>query len=191
MFLDNAGGTETTFWMCAIIGTAFFGIRLLLILVGFGGDHSEVGHHGGDLSAALDADTSFSLVSINSASSFLAMFGWAGLACYVQFEMGVLLSILIAAGVGFFTMLVTAYLFHLIYKFTNVGEVFDSSQAVGEVATVYQRIPADGAGVIQVTVNGLTRELSAVGEQGAEIDSFAKVSVVKTVDRSTVVVKPV
>ncbi|MCB0334860.1 MAG: hypothetical protein KDD62_01100 [Bdellovibrionales bacterium] len=191
MFLDNATGTETTFWICALVGTSFFGLRVLLNIIGFGGHDFDGAHHGVDAGSALDADASFSLISLNSIASYLAMFGWAGLACHVQFQFGVFISIVIAAGVGFFTMFVTAYLFHVIHKLTNTGESFEVEQSIGQVATVYQRIPADGSGVVQVAIHGLMRELTAVSERQEAIESFTKVTVVRVIDSSTVVVNPV
>ncbi len=188
---ENASGAELVFWSCAIAGTLFFALRLVLTLMG-GLDHDASGHdfdsgHDGEVNHA--PDVAFKLLSVNTVGAFVAMFGWVGLAALKELQSGILFAFLLAWCAGFFTMALTAYLFKAALSLACEGDDFDLEKTVGLAAEVYQRIPAEGMGRIQITVNGILRELNAVSEEKQEIPSFTKVNVEKVVDSTTVCVK--
>ena len=197
--LQNATPLEWFFWFCALAGTVFFVLRVILMLVGgamesgmdadVGADtHIEMSHsaHDGTVS-----DTHFEFISVNSITAFFMMFGWVGLTCYKQFLLNGGLSVVIGflAGVG--CMLITAYLFRLARKLVSKGSMFSVDQAVGQRGTVYQQIPADGRGKINVVLNDTTREIEAVAEDQKEINSFQTIEVVRVVDQRTVAVRKI
>jgi hypothetical protein len=176
---------DPIFWVSATLGTTFFALRLMLSFFGGGffehdmdvDDLHDMHHHDGAL---------FKFLTIHSLSGFLMMFGWAGLACSVQFKMTPGYSMLIALGCGIAMLIITASLMHIALSLEGAGAVFSSKKAVGLPATVIQRIPAHGQGKVQVIVNGSTRELLAQSHSKKPIESFNLVKVVKAIDHEVV-----
>ncbi|MBI4396591.1 MAG: hypothetical protein HY548_05815 [Elusimicrobia bacterium] len=189
---QNITGTETVFWVFAFVGTLFFLLRVAAMVVGgFGEDvHADAGGAEAGHSSSLEAsNAAFKLLSINSLTGFFMMFGWAGLSAYKQFHLGPIASFLAAFGAGLGAMVATAYLFKIFVRLNSPGDVYSVNLALGMNATVYQRIPANGRGRIQVIVGGVTRYIDAVSEEPGEIASFVDVSVVRVVDPRTVAVR--
>lgn len=87
-------------------------------------------------------------------------------------------------------MLATAYLFALALKLTSDGSVFSLESTVGQNASVYERIPAEGFGRVQMNVSGMLREIQAVSEKKIPIESFQRVTVTRVIDSETVAVEP-
>ena len=196
---ENSSVIEIIYWTCAVLGTLFFVIRIVLVLI-VGMDHDFAVHasgfdgHGGAPDHQGDfhhADAAFKLISINTVTAFIAMFGWVGLIGVKELSLGGLLSFLLAWCAGFFTMALTAYLFKTALSLAAEGDTFQVENAVGKVAEVYQRIPGRGRGRIQVTVDGMLRELDAATDQDEELASFTKVTVEKVIDSRTVLVRKI
>ncbi|MFC2140525.1 hypothetical protein ACFLQ1_02255, partial [Candidatus Auribacterota bacterium] len=140
----------------------------------------------------VDSDVAFELISINSLTAFFMMFGWIGLSCYKQFSLNSALSILIATAAGICCMLITAFLFRVAKKLVSQGVKFNIADTVGKVASVYLKIPTQGKGKIQISINdGMTRELAAISKDHEEIDSFQSVEIVEVIDANTVAVKKI
>lgn len=197
-FLSNANGTELVFWLTAIAGTVFFFLRVAMMIVGGFGDDvggsdganvdadASAPHHSDD-----GADTSFKLVSLNSITGFIMMFGWAGLASYLQFHLGEVLSFALAFLVGLICMVITASLFRMALKLSSPGARFNVYDALNTDAEVYLRIPATGVGKVKISANGESRIINAVSEEKKEIESFQRVTVVRIVNSDTVSVKEI
>ena len=193
---DNATGFELLLWGCALGGSLFFLLRVLMMMIG------GVGAEDLDVSVDADADmhdvdshsthhteAAFKLFSLNSILAFVMMFGWSGLTASVQFDLGFLTSFLIALVVGSLTMALTAYMFLLMRRFVSEGANFKTSDLVGHTGTVYVRIPAQGKGRVHITLNGILREIDAVAGGDEQIDSFTSVKVSKLLDDNTVFVE--
>lgn len=184
------------FWGCAIGGTLFFLLRVIMMVVG--GDLDDAGD-GGDVGDMGDADgfsdvsdVAFTMFSINSITAFVMMFGWAGLTTHVQYEVSSLRAVFIALMVGILAMLITAYLFQIAMKLVSRGAQFTIESVVGMNVKVYQQIPAHGLGKIHVSIpGGMTREVGAISEDKVLIESFKLATVVRVVDQNTVSVKEV
>jgi len=202
MFSENATNTETVFWICALLGTAFFALKMMLTIVGGIGEadvdahdinvdgdvgHDFDAHHDGDVGG--DSDIAFKLLSLTSISSFIMMFGWVGLACYKQYGLGAFVSLVCALIGGVIMMMAVSYIFYFAKKLTSSGADFRIDSIVGETASVYQKIPADGRGKIQISVSGILREIDAVSEESEEIASFTNVVVTKVISPEAVAVK--
>ncbi|VAX35750.1 hypothetical protein MNBD_UNCLBAC01-208 [hydrothermal vent metagenome] len=186
-FFTTADMLGKVFWLCAMAGTLFFALRILMMLIGgdFGDDIDSDGY-----SEASDA--AFEVFSINSITAFVMMFGWAGLTCHLQYALGQLQSVLIAFLVGVLAMLITAYLFQLASKLVDKGAVFKIQDTVGMNAEVYQKILANGRGKINVTpAGGQLRELDAMSADKEEIASFQTVKIVEVIDNNTVSVRKI
>ena len=203
-FLTSASPLENIFLFCAICGAVFFIIRFVMMLMGAGTEGADAidggmdmdmdGGDVGDIDVddASHSDTLFGILSINTVTAFVMMFGWAGLTCYKQFSLGAAASIIVAFLVGVLCMLITAYLFKLSGKLVSKGGTFNINTAVGKKASVYQQIPADGKGRINLNIPGSnTRELNAVSADHKDIESFKTVKIVKVIDNNTVSVKQV
>ena len=183
-FLAEASWLERIFWLCAIVSSILFLIRTILMFIGQDSDNAD------SIDVDVDdvsSDTSFQVLSINSITAFFMMFGWIGLSCYKQFSMGNLPSILIALVAGIISLIITSYIFQAAKKLVSTGSGFTIDKTVGLKASVYQRIPANGKGKIQISIKGgMTREIDAISENQQEIESFQSVTVVKVIDPSTV-----
>lgn len=175
------------YWGFAVAGSVFFLLRTLLFFVGFddGHAHGDVYH---DTDTGMGTEGSFHILSLTSLSAFIMAFGWAGLAAREDFHLPPLLSLLVAISVGGFAMIGTAYLFRVAYRCTSSGASYSLEEAIGKTGEVYERIPAEGWGRIQINVGGMVREVKAVAESKQDIDSFKRVQVVRVVDQDTVAV---
>jgi membrane protein implicated in regulation of membrane protease activity len=181
-------GSQTVYLACALAGTALLLFKILLGSVFGDGD----GHGAdGDAAHSHGTEASFQLFSLYSITGFIMMFGWAGLAALNQYQLSDFTSLIIALAVGIFTSICTAGLLHMTDRLTSHGANFKIEQTVGHTGTVYQKIPGAGRGVVQLSVNGVLRELDAVSIDGQEIASFTNVFVEKVLDAKTVLVKPV
>ena len=191
---SDPSGLETTLWLCAFGGSLFFALRIMLMVVGGFADDFDgsMDDHGGFDSSAGDAhhsEAAFKLISLNTISAFVMMFGWSGMSAHLQFHLSTFTAVFIALVVGVFSMLVTAWLYKMAMKLASPGANFNIHETVGLTGTVYQRIPATGRGKIQLPVNGLTRELHAISQEQKDLDSFTSIVVIDTIDNETVSVK--
>ena len=175
------------YWGFAIAGSLFFLLRTLLFFVGFddGHAHGDVYH---DTDTGMGTEGSFHILSLTSLSAFIMAFGWGGLAASEDFQFTPLLALLTAFAIGGLAMVGTAYLFRLAYRCTSNGASYSLEEVVGKTAEVYERIPAEGWGRIQINVGGMLREIKAVSEAKQDIDSFKRVEVIRVVDQDTVAV---
>jgi len=174
-------GLDKLFAVCAAISTVIFLLRMLSMVAGGDADIADAG----DV-----ADASFQILSINTVTAFLMMFGWMGLAAHRQFNLSAGLALWWGLGAGGFSMLVTAWLFSAARKLTSKGSVFTIDELVGCNGSVYQQIPAKGRGRIQIkSTDGMLREVDAVSADGTVIQSFSTITVVSVVDHQTVTVK--
>jgi hypothetical protein len=185
------------FWGAAIFGSVFFILRVVLFVVGgFGADVDDGSPLDGESaqlahSQELEAsDGAFKLLSLNSITGFIAMFGWAGLAAYSQYGLPFPVALLIAGGSGLGVLFITAALFYFAMRLKSPGAEFDINRAVGSTAEVYLRIAPSGMGKISFVVNGTKRECNAVSGSGEAIPSFEKVTITGVVDSHTVKVVP-
>lgn len=186
--VQNGSPLETVFWICALASTLFFIVRVILLVIAGGMDLDVSAGHHGDIS---HPDSSFEMISLNTVTAFLMMFGWIGLACLKQFHMAAAASILIAILAGFLCMFTTAYFFKQAKRLASGGSSFSPAKTVGKKATVYQRIPAQGRGKITVSVGDMTHEVDAVSATQEDIESFQTVEVIRVIDQMTVAVKKV
>jgi hypothetical protein len=179
------------FWGAAIFGTVLFVLRTITFFVGgFGQEPDDLAD---DAPAEDDhpaSEGAFKLLSLNSLTGFIAMFGWAGLTAHAQFRLPFSLSVLLGGVCGFLVMALAALLFWGALKLRSAGAVFNINRTPGLAGEVYLRIPADNSGRVSVTVQGVKRQIDAVSDTGNAIGSFEKVLIVRAVDARTVAVVP-
>lgn len=185
-FFTSARPLEQIYWICAIVGTLFFILRTIMMIVGADTDIDSDGNVHAHLD---DSGHAFEFISVNSITAFVMMLGWSGLTTYKQFNMGNVQSIVVSFIVGLICMFITAYLFQLAKKLVSPGDRFDIHQTIGLIGTVQQMIPSDGTGRVAITLNEMTREINAVSENKIDIASFTQVTVTKVITPTTVAVK--
>lgn len=175
---------DSLFWFCALLGTGLFIVQFLLTLLGgaFADDLDDAGLH-------LDAGK-IKWLSKQTLTGFLLLFGWVGLTCKKEGHFSETLSCSLALAAGFFSMLVTGWLFKMAKKLHSPGAVFRLDAAIGKEATVYQRIPSTGTGKISVSLEGMSYEIDAISASCEQIESFTKVQIIKKADETTAVVVP-
>lgn len=188
---DNPNNLTLLFFAAALGGSLFFFLRVLLVLVaGVGGE--DLGDLGGDEGVdGMETEGNLKMLSFNTIAVFLMMFGWMGLTAYLQFGWGAWLSSIISVAVGLVSMFVTAWVFSQFRKLESEGASFDIQQTVGQTAEVYQKIPKSGAGKIQITVDGILREVMAESLEGQAIDSFQMVEITGVRNQGLVLVKTI
>lgn len=167
----------------ALVGTAFFVLRLIIALF-FGGD----GDVDGDL-ADVGGDGAFNLFSLLSILAFFMGAGWMGLTCRVDWELNSMVSALAATGFGFALMTMASAMMAFARKLSRSVE-YDPATAVGRTANVYMAIPAkgEGRGKIQVSVSGRLKTMDAISA-GDRIDEFQSVTVLSVRDDGTFLVE--
>jgi hypothetical protein len=191
------------FWGAAVFGSVLFLLRTVLFIVGGVGGNDADGDGAGDADAGGAGDDAeaahhahiteagngaFRLLSLNSVTGFVAMFGWAGLAARSQYGLGLAASLGVGGVAGFVTMLSAAALFHGAMKLRSGGARFTLAEAVGVVGEVYLRVPSDGKGRVSFVVNGVKHMADAVSDNGDELSSFNKVLVTRVIDSHTIAV---
>lgn len=131
-----------------------------------------------DVGDAAQHASGLHVLSTRTVLAFLAGFGWTGVIA-LQGGRSMASSVLIAVGVGLLLMMLVFWLMQWLYSLRQSGSL-DYRNAVGQVGTVYVRIPAQGQGTgqIQVLVQGRLATVAAVGRGEAPITSGNKVKVV-------------
>lgn len=192
-FSLNIDYIENIFWFFAIAGTSFFILKALSFAVGSFGEHSMTDDVASDtIDHGSDSNHAFKIISIHSLTGFFMMFGWVGLASYKQFMLSSELSTFIAFIAGCFMLLTTHVIFKTATSLTSPGSKFLIEQLVGKTGTVYQQIPGNGGiGKIQISTNGLLREVKAVSQTNKKIDSFVAVEVTRIAGEGTVAVRKI
>lgn len=181
LIADGAGW----FTVPAVVGTVFFALRLILMMViGDGGLDVEIDGVDGDPSEA------FKVLSIQSIAAFMMGFGWAGLAGMRAFGWDWLYSLMLAVAVGMAMVWILALLLKGVHDLQSDGNVRLES-AVGTEGHVYANIPPHGSGrgQVQIVVNGRQRTYNAVSE-GEAITSQTRIRVLRVNEDRSLTVGP-
>lgn len=168
------------FWGCAIISSVFFLLQTASTIVGIGAEEinvdADVSGHDGVLGEAMEMFTLRNMVN------FFLGFGWTGVCLRGTIESdGVLVFAAVAIGLLFVALFVV--ILKKLLGLERSGNIDPIKDIVGKTADCYLRIPADGEGKIQMSVNGSVHEFNAVSDN--DIPTGAKVKVVELVSQST------
>jgi membrane protein implicated in regulation of membrane protease activity len=170
------------FYGIGILATAILVIQLIMTLLGVDGDGMADADGfdavGGDADVVSGHDSGLQILSTRTVVAFLAGFGWTGVIA-LQAGRSMTSAVLIALGVGILLMMAIFSLMRGLYSLRQSGTI-DYRNAVGEVGTVYVRVPpaGEGAGQIQVLVQGRLATVAAANRRAEPIASGAKVRVV-------------
>ncbi|MCB9877049.1 MAG: hypothetical protein H6835_05540 [Planctomycetes bacterium] len=156
-------GIAKIYLTCAIAGGSVMLMQLGLSMFGIGGGDLEVEDVDvTDADADGDAGGSLQMLSVRTVAGFLTMFGlvgWGGTAA----QWGHGWTALAAFGSGLTAMLSVAMVMRSFRRLSESG-TFDLDRVVGQVGSVYLRVPARraGKGKVTVSVDGTSVELQAI-----------------------------
>lgn len=173
--LSNMSSLNTFFIICAAAGG--FGVVVRLVT-------QFMGAEDGDFD---DADEGFRILSLLGLSSFFLMLGLVGFALHAGSGAGRFLSMAGGVGAGVGTVWVIGKVFRAGQNLESSGNI-DLGRTVGCAGKVYLRIPAEGAGIVSVSVAGRLREYDAKSMDGETLETGQAVRVV-WVDGSVLVVE--
>jgi len=179
---DSLDTALQVFYAVAIATSIAMVLQLLLMVFGFD-----------DADADVDAEhgTGVGLLSMRTVTAFFTGFGWAGVA---SLEAGKTLpfTLVVAVAVGTALMFGVFSLMRGLYALRYSGTL-DYANAIGQVGSVYLRIPAAmaGPGQIEVMIQGRLCVVEALTRVQRELPRQARVRVVETVGQNTLVVEPI
>jgi len=175
---------ETTLFYLASGATFFFMIMAVMAFMGMDGTDidADVDFEMDDV----DGGTPFQIFTFRNLLAVLIGVGWGGLAItdagYSQTSALIFGSLI---GLAFATLQSTV--FYLMYRLQEKN-IPDLKSAEGKSAIVYQTIPKNGRGKIQVNVNGSIKTLNAVSTSDKNLPSGCQVTVTTVQSDDTCVV---
>jgi len=192
---------DWAFVLFAAIGGALFFIRLTLFFLGGDADADvdvdvdidvdvdvDVDVDGADGADDMDdSDVSFKVLSLQTVTAFLMMFGLTGLALRREAYLTEGWSVLGGIGVGTFSLLVVAKLMSWMKGMKSDGTMV-MANAVGQDGSVYLTIQKGGIGKVRVTVQGRLKVFNAVAQDGKEIKTGERVTVLQVTPDNTLIV---
>lgn len=185
---------EIIYWASTIIGGTLFVLRLGMMLIvgdlggGDGGFDAPIDT--GDVDIAgdhIDADTSFTWLSIQGLTSFFMMFGLVGLAI-LRANLHVIISIIGGTLAGFVTVAITGMIFTQMKRLQTDGTI-DINNSIGADGSVYLTIPKNDTGKVQIIVQGSLKIFDAISSNKKQIPTGEKVRVVGVASGTTLIVE--
>jgi hypothetical protein len=191
--------------ICAVIGGTLLLCQFIMTLIGldhagaddvphdFGHDFAHDVHTGDTAHSAAPHEHSTSwfvgIITFRTIVAALTFFGLTGLAGDAA-GWPAAPTLVVALGAGAGAMYIVHWIMRTLYRLRADGTV-RIERAVGQVGSVYLRVPAHKAGVgkIQVGVQNRTMEYEAMTSQGQELPVGARVVVTHVVGPDTVEVE--
>ena len=188
-------GINKVFYTMATFFSAIFLWQFLSSLIGLGGDADadmdldiDVDVDAMDMDG-LEAVASFRMLSLRAILAFCTLFCWAT-AMYRDGGMLWSKSLLLATLWGLAGWVLVAVLVWLIRKLAETGNP-RLATCVGAEATVYLDVPAEGFGEVRTLVSGVVSRIKARSVGETVIPSGQRVTIIRTLDPTTVEVQPV
>ena len=182
-------GLQQAFAAAALAGSILFLFQLVLMLVGgHGADAHAPGMEASHDVAHADSDTAFRLLSLQGATTFVMVFGFAGFAMSRGSGYGAVPSLVVAFGLGFAAMWLVAKTFAVFRGLQSSGTL-DLQNAVGQAGRIYLGVKPDVPGKIEVTIQGRLQIFDAVSETGEPLPTDTRVVVVRVESQNVMVVK--
>jgi hypothetical protein len=165
------------FYVIAISTSALLVLQLLAMILGFDGDGDEL--EAGEVH----------VLSVRTVTAYFAGFGWTGVAA-LESGASLPLALILAAAVGGLFMGGVLLLMKALYSMRHSGTL-DYKNAIGQVGSVYMRIPPalSDSGQIELRLQGRLTIAQAVTRGPIEIPGRSRVRVVELLDQNTLIVE--
>lgn len=179
-------------WAVTLSASLIFIFQSIMTFVGAdAGDSALDGDFDFDSDHASDLDSGMNLLTFRNLVNFCLGFGWSAILLQESVTSTPLLLV-IATFAGLFLVVAVMYLFKLMGKLQQSGNINVYRAAEGCVGKVYIPIPANrtGCGKVQITINNSVREYDAVTE-GDALPTGSDIIVAEVVNESTMLVEPI
>lgn len=176
------------YWGIAIFASVIFIIQIVLTFIGIGDTDLDMGGADGVDGDTMDTGGVLQLFTVRNFVNFLLGVGWGGVCLWGAIPNTPLL-ILASIIVGTLFVGVFVFMFRNLRRLEHTAR-YDLHDAVGQIADVYLRIPAErnGEGKIQTAFGGSVQELPAVTD-GDDIPSGSKVRILAVIGDHTFLVE--
>ncbi|MBN2716656.1 MAG: NfeD family protein [Deltaproteobacteria bacterium] len=206
-WIETLTGLQKALLIVGIVGSLAFLIQFVLMLLGGDSDSgadTDVGGHiggGGDSADAgvgdtpegthvdsvhADSDVGFKLLSLQSLSVFLMMFGLVGLAVSRGGTYGDTVSLVAGFIVGLLFMFLVAKMFAFFKSLQNSGTM-DLSNAVGQEGRIYLTIKPSEPGQVEVVVQDHLKIFTARSSDDSEIPTNTRVKIIRVMNNIMIV----
>lgn len=184
-------------WGVTLSASLIFIIQTVLTFLGADADSS--GLDGADLDAGgldmpdgTDGDIGggSNLYTFRNLINFLLGFGWADILLQETIPADGL-RIVASVAVGALLVALVMYVFRLLGKMQQSGNINVYKSAVGCQGTVYLTIPAarSGEGKVQISINSSVREYNAQTEEDSPIATGTPIKVTEVINDNTLLVE--
>ena len=187
-------------WGVTLAASLIFIIQTILTFIG--ADADTTGLDGADMGGGMDATdlsvdgdaaaggTGSNLYTFRNLVNFLLGFGWTAIMLQEKIT-SIPLLLIIATAVGAGLVALVMYLFSLLGKMQQSGNIDVYKSAVGCQGTSYLTIPAarSGEGKVQISIGGAVREYNAQTEEDSPIPTGTPIKVVDVINGITLLVE--
>lgn len=187
-------------WGVTLAASLIFIIQTILTFIG--ADADTTGLDGADLGGDMDATdlsmdgdaaaggTGSNLYTFRNLINFLMGFGWTAIILQEKIH-SLPLLLIVATAVGAGLVALVMYLFSLLGKMQQSGNIDVYKSAVGCQGTSYLTIPAarGGEGKVQISIGGAVREYNAQTEEDSPIPTGTPIKVVDVINGITLLVE--
>lgn len=178
-------------WGVTLTASLIFLIQSILTFIGIDGGDSDFDSvdsdiPDGDIHGGLDG---MNLYTFRNLVNFLLGFGWSAILLQDSID-SVFVLMLVSILVGIALVAIVMYMFSLIARMQQSGNIDLPKQAPGCQGTVYLTVPGAraGEGKVQISINNSIREYNAQTE-GETLKTGTPIKVVDVINASTVLIE--
>lgn len=178
-------------WCIAIASSLIFIVETVLTFIGADVDFDADADF--DMpDGTFEGDPSMNLYTFRNLVNFLLGMSWTAILLKDQIASKALLMI-ISFVAGAILVAAVMLMFKWLSKMQQSGNIDLFKDAQGCNGKVYLTIPAErnGAGKVQITINGAVREYDAVTDSEQDLKTGRTIRVVEAIDNSTLLVEEV
>ncbi len=181
-------------WGVTLAASLIFIIQTILTFIGADADSTgldapDISDIPGDADVAVGG-TGSNLYTFRNLVNFLLGFGWTAIILQEKIR-SVPLLLIVAAAVGIGLVALVMYIFTLLGKMQQSGNIDVYKSAVGCQGTSYLTIPParSGEGKVQISIGGAVREYNAQTEEDSPIPTGTPIKVVDVINGITLLVE--
>ncbi|MDE6483604.1 MAG: NfeD family protein [Rikenellaceae bacterium] len=161
-WFSSADGLEKVLWIIALTSSLIFIVQTVMTFMGMDGDGDPSG-----CDVDLSEDMPLELFTFRNFVNFFLGFSWTAIALYGR--TGLVVTVVSAVVAGVLLVAAVMYMFYLMSRMEQSGNIDLHKSAVGCRGTVYITIPEGGRGKVQIAIQGAVREYDAVTEEGSVV----------------------